>query len=420
MRRWWLLIAFCLGSIGCDDARSRLDGVEPNRPDSGRLDAMADARLPRDAMPRPDAMQQPDAMTEADEDAAPQPQAACVFDVELIPTDELEFNAPIVDGETVYFTERGPEGFERTVRARDRAPVGGPSDRLVTARDGAFLLARPDGNGGNRLIYRDAEGDVPLSESFSWPIGEGFADWRVPQWVEPGRAVFMTRQGVLYDWAGGEPVLVNGSARAAALHGGRVVVAEQIGELGDGAVALRLDGNRIDVHSPVRQPRYTLRATDAGIWLAFGPQVYHYTWAGERTAWGDPDDPRDFITLDAWGDTAVATRAREDGRWDVVHIRRGDMARLVDVGYGLPALAGDQVFLAAWEGDDPWCGGREPGALNGLTPGSGTLAELSTGCMCCGAIWPPFVLSTSPTTIAWNYAGSREGPAIGIARRRCD
>lgn len=422
MWRSWMVTVMLLG---CDDgSRSRLDGVEPGASDRGLADGgsadggsadggAADRGLsdtgPLDATP--------DGATRADM----APPVNCRFEVEIIPTAHRPEHEPIVDGDTVYFTEAGPEGFDRTVRARDRAPVGGPSDRLVAARDGAFLLARQDGDGGRRLIYRDGGGDVPLAERFDW-TWSGEIAWRPPQWVEPGRAIWIA-DGDLFRWQGGAVERIDEGVLDAALDDGRLAWVRR-GPAAEGdAFELWMDGAK-----RLERPG---RFLPGGLW-ASGDRV----WVGDHrrvtaVAWGDAPElgcgggvGSALVGFDAVGDLAIVL-AREGEGGAVAAFVCG--ARSYRVGWtGVAAarwLAGEVVFTE-WDDPQAWCQPQTEGRIGWPGPARLTefaLAPIGAGCLCCGAYWPPLTFEAGRGTLAWNYAVTEDGgPGIGIARRICD
>ena len=47
------------------------------------------------------------------------------------------------------------------------------------------------------------------------------------------------------------------------------------------------------------------------------------------------------------------------------------------------------------------------------------VAEMGSGCMCCGAIWPEPRLELGDDVLAFNYADPDGFAAIGIVRRTC-
>lgn len=393
---WCVLLML---TAACDDgARSRLEGSLPpdgDLPDASRVDARRDAA---------------DLGPIAGDDAARPPASTCRFDVEHIDDAEAVDGHPIVDGDTVYLVEAGPDGFLRTVRARDRAPVAGPSDRLLAARDGAFLLLRPDGDGGTRLIYRDASGDVSLG-SREPTIAAPEVARRPPQWVEPGRAIFIER-GRLHRWDGaGVPIEIDTEVYEALLFDERVAYAKITG-LGveiwiDGALyALR------DAHYPLG----VMRATASGLWFATDEAVEYAPWAGPpNVSFGLGAAA---VALDAERERAVVVSERGGGRR--LSLVGADVA-IREIGAADTVVA--RLFAggwlrADWPGDDAWCTGQTPGLVS-WTDGDAVveLGPVGIGCHCCGRYWPRFTMEASETTAAWSYA---DGGGIAIARRVCD
>lgn len=401
---WRWVIVGCL-VLGCDDGgRSRVDGVDPDGPDGGALDAAAPDGEPADAMARVDM-------------ASPE---NCRFEIEVIPTSDRPDYEPIVDGDTVYFTEVGPEGTPRTVRARDRMPVGGPSDRLLAAHDGAFLLARPDGDRRQRLIYRDADGDVALSGQFDWPLG-GEMQWRPPQWVAPGDAIWL-EEDRLYRWRDGVSLRVDAGVIDAVLSDGRVAWVKR-GAGAEGATEVWIDGvKRLD--APGAMLPGMLRATDTRVWVGSRQQL-------TGVAWGDAPDFECRIGIgatalgfDSVGDVAVLVGREGEGGAASTGLCG---ARSSQVGWGttvVPRWLGDELIVAEWDDAQAWCQPGAPGRIGWPGPNLLTerlLAPIGTGCLCCGAYWPRLTIETGRDTIAWNYAVGDEGAwGIGIARRVCD
>ncbi len=419
MRRWCVLI---LALFGCDDgSRSRIDGSEQERVDRGLLDGS-----PLDGSPA-------DAASDEVPDGAPRldmgPPANCRLEVEIIPTAHRPDFEPIVDGDTVYFTEAGPEGFDRTVRARDRAPVGGPSDRLVAARGGAFLLARQDGDGGRRLIYRDADGDVPLADRFDWPVGGEMA-WRPPQWVEPGRAIFLDG-GRLYRWSGGALEAVDEGVAEAALRAGRVAYVKRTADDEAPYRTVWIDGQQVWVEGSARfaddaPPRRfvsgTLRADERWVWHAGGHVVGRIGWDGE--GWGEFAAPGSLraLALDVGGGGALVTMT--DGMGASVYQFDPLPAPLAAEPTASTRWGVGGVVRATWAEPDAWCQPTREGSIgwsSTVYEDPTPLAPIGTGCLCCGAYWPRLTMEASDTVIAWNYAVTEDGtPGIGVARRICD
>ncbi len=435
-----LITPVILASFACDDARSRLDGVRSDASDRPPVDAAPDAMpvipdaMP-DAMPvTSDAMMAaPDAMPYAILDAMPPiwdampdtfvadaPVGGCRFEVRRVAVAELRDFEPIVDGETVYFGERGPNGFVRTVRARDRAPVGGPSDMLLAANAGAFLLVRPDGDGGQRLIYRDGDGDVPLADRFDFPYGGGPIHWQPPQWVEPGQAIY-TVGGRLFHWRGGESRVIDDGVVEAALWRGQVGYVKQVDEGGDMGWLLLLDGQPLT--EPLRRHvGGTATAGPDGFWVSQGSAVQHHGWDGlPRESWGLAPGS-EVVAIDASAEAVVFTVRSADRPMELFFPQTHQRLPLPETGAATARLIAGQVAVAGWPDADAWCPGMARGRVDVLTRDGAAVAlgDAHAGCLCCGRYWPRFVIDASPTTVAWNYAGPDGAPAIGIARLRCD
>ncbi|MCB9551959.1 MAG: hypothetical protein H6705_08760 [Myxococcales bacterium] len=425
--------------LGCDEgARSR---VEPGDPGDGRLaadvgrsDAVPDGD-PADAAP-PD-LAPPDAAADAaPPDAAPPDAAApdlgpspvCRVDVERIPRDEhFEFE-PILDRAELYATARSPDGLARTVRLRDGAPVGGPADRLITARDGAFLLARPDGDRGARLIYRDAGGDRALAEAFTHVIGWRRVDWRPPRLVEPDHAIYLL-DARLFEWRrGADPVPIGDGVGQAALDGGDVawLIGDSPAEPPGGAwLVVHRAGQPDRSIGPFARPLpESLRLSRGHVWwLAEGGQPVSHAIASGAQRSHAIDGCHD---LDADGPVAVAA-CGEPGAQRLVRLDAdGEPRRLADAAQLVaPRIADGWIAYAAYDDPDAWC------AAGPLTIGrvywhpldapAEPIAEIASGCLCCGAFWPQLVFELGDDTLAWSYGipGARDA-AIGVARRTCD
>lgn len=433
--------------IGCDDGhRARVepgDGLDAAVADGGiSLDARSplgdaappDARTPEPAEPdaaEPDAAQpdaaQPDT---SPPDASPPdagPPPTCRVEVETIETAAVPDFEPLVDGDEVYFTALGPQGTARTVRLSDRAPVGGPSDRLLAIRDGAALLLRPDGAGTQRLIYRDGAGDTPLGDGYDpyFPIHPREVEWRPPTWVQPGEAVFL-RGGSAWHWRRGEEITrEDDDITDLVLDDDRRIMLRRH----DDPPRLRLvyDGERRVVRAfgqftPVPG---SLRAGPDGVWALAeeGPVLFRSVVRDTVTSAGGPD----CRALDADGDEAVAVCA--DGEDDVLRwFSSGGASRELARAPLIAGarLVGDRVAYATWDDREVWCGaGPQPGALYWARlddPEPAPIAEIYAGCLCCGAYWPWLTLEASDTVLAWNYPSSArdQRAGLGVARLICD
>lgn len=426
--------------LGCDEgARSR---VEPGDPVDGRLAADAastDAVIDRDppdaaadAAPPPD-LDPPD-LTAPDlgpPDAAPPdlgPPPRCRVDVETVPRDERFEFEPIVDGAELYLTARGPGDLARTVRLRDGAPVGGPADRLITARDGAFLLARPDGDGGARLIYRDADGDTALAERAGYPSDWSGAAWRPPPTVAPDHAIFIT-DARLFEWRpGAEPALIGEGVAQAALDGDHVAwLADDVAAEppGGGWLVLHRAGERDRRFGPFESPRpSTLRLRGGHVWwLTGGGRPVSHAIATGAQRFHAIDGCHD---LDVDGAIAIAT-CGEPGAQRLVRLGpAGEPDPIAEAAQIIaPRLADDWIAYATYDDPDAWCaaGPRATGRVywHPLEAPADPIAEIASGCLCCGAFWPQLVFDLGDDMLAWSYGmPDARDAGIGVARRVCE
>ncbi|MEZ4472488.1 MAG: hypothetical protein R3F60_17185 [bacterium] len=84
--------------------------------------------------------------------------------------------------------------------------------------------------------------------------------------------------------------------------------------------------------------------------------------------------------------------------------------------------AGGGLAWAAYDDVGAWCDAFTAGRIRWLPAGEAapiTVGPVQSGCLCCGAYWPALQIDLGPAVVAWSYAGDREGPAVGVARRSC-
>lgn len=403
------LFGLALAATACDSARTRplIDG-DPIDARAGT--GSADGGHPADA-----------GTTAGDASAADGSAGGrdaggyCGLSSHTVSSDGFEYSEPRVDGSRVYLHRRGADGQLGVVDAEADTRIGGPGDLLRDVRGGAFLLLRSDGGSGRRLIYRDADGDVALDEQPVVPL----AEVPPPQAVAP-RAAAWVAQGIVRRWTDGQRTdLSRGNLAHASQDDGWTtwldLAQRRVGVAGpDGGVRFLGEGVR---GVPVHRRGHVWWLDDAG-------RVVHARVSGNV----DLRELGDCQALDADGPRALAV-CSDAGEQQLVLVEiGGDGDARLSVIDAAATITGVRIrdrdlAWATYDDPDAWCLGQGRGTLKWWPRGEPepiAITGVGAGCGCCGAYWPPLMIDLGDDVIAWNYAGARNAPAIGIARRRCE
>ncbi len=425
MRVSWCWIAACVVAAGCiEDPRARdeveADGgaIEAGAVDDRAINDRAIDDVSRDGGALRDVEGSPDGASAVD---AGRPRdtgvgGRCVVRVETFATDEREWAEPVVGGAAVYAHRLAADGTLRAVRIDDGsdALAGGPRDRIVDARGPARLLLRPDGAGRQRLIYRDAGGDVPLGDLVArWPGFEGGYGRPMHQ-VEPGTAAWLDGS-LIHAYRGGR-------SEAISLGPGYSVA------VSDGIVAwIGGDPPEVWVNGPDDVRVVGQARGGAGVVVTHG----HVWWLDEGAVWmarvGERQghrvsDVEGCEAIDADGPVALAACRDAEGMSAVRLGAEGEAEVLHRAAFVAAPRAEDGALAwASYDEVDAFC---SPGAMGRLwwwprgEPAPLDVAMVGSGCMCCDAIWPPLTIDLGEGLVAWNYASGPDAPSIGVARCR--
>lgn len=335
----------------------------------------------------------------------------CGFEIKYFETSPADLPEPRVVGTQVLAHRLNAEHRPQAVDLETGAPVGGPEDVLVDADGAARLLLRPDGAGQSRLIYREAGRDRVLSEAgarrYAFEPG-------INHQVEPGGAAWIENDAIFALRAGQAGPIWLGPAFVIALRDGHVVWVNS----GDQRVHVAPPAAEEQIIGPAEGTARLVPTRGYIWWLSGGrPWVWvHGTLEGHAVG-----TLADCEALDAEGDQALVTCHPPPGEGVLTRITAAGAQQEIQRG---PALVGaritpDGLAWARYPDADAWCTGRANGGLWWWPAGHRApevVAEVSSGCLCCNAYWPPLQIDMGPGLLAWNYPVSPSPAGVGVAR----
>ncbi len=397
--------AVCVGVVALGCSSSRTDPLFEG-PDSNGFEFFTDAS------PNVPEAGPPDARAA---DATPPLPRTCRVVVRQTPVVDVVVRQPIVDGRAVYAHQIDLEGRVEVVDLVSGERVGKPDDRLIDAADGAKLLQRIDANRGALLVYRDANREDVLSDTWNGSLPFGPRSRTVGReraiWVETARpSVRVWQRDTPFD-------LVRGEASWIALD------PENFAWLDPFTSQLGFSASDGDVRRVDMAPGSLPSLGRGHVWFSDAEQrLMHLRFGQPPTAVG----LEGCTAIAAYEDEALAVcgsdqselhrlRARPDGV-EATLLRDG---RVFDgLGIGPSGLA-----WAEYDSTSDLCDGTAVGTLRWWPQGEPEpifVATIGSGCLCCGAFWAPIAVEVGDELLAWNYAGKRFEPTVGIAERLCD
>lgn len=306
-------------------------------------------------------------------------------------------------------------------------------DRLVDARDGAFLYWQRYTDRDSRLVYRDDRGEVILAENPAYLGGTRFFSTQRVRMVRRGRAAFASRGVYVYD--GQRTILVQGPEAGSAQQ-------PDIGD--DGTIAWLLyppstasvdlyvySGGQVRRAEGVRsdRPGAALAVGAGHVYVTAAAAVLDYEVATGVVRMIAPG--HECSALSAAGSALLigcgvvsASTGLEAGAttvhlWDGQTLR--DAPTLGGFVYAL-RLSGERAAWLEYPAADSLCQPTGSGKVVLWPGGRGaprTIAEVGTPCLCCNAYWPPPMLDLAGDVVAWNYfkGDTTLGPAapLGMA-----
>ena len=397
--------AVCAGVVALGCSSSRTDPLFEG-PDSNGFEFFSDASLNVPEAGPPDA---------GPADATPPPPRTCRVVVRQAPVVDVVARQPIVDGRAVYAHQIDLGGRVEVVDLVSGERVGKPDDRLIDAADGAKLVQRIDADRGALLVYRDANREEVLSDTWngSLPIGPR------SRTVGRERAIWMdTTRQVVRVWQGDTPFdLVRGEASWLALD------PENFAWLDPFTSQLGFSASDGDVRRVDTAPGSLPSLGRGDVWFLDAEQRLMHLRVGQSPTVVGLEG---CTAVAAYEDEALAAcgseqselhwlRAGPDGV-EATLLREG---RVFDgLGIGPSGLA-----WAEYDSSSDLCDGTAVGTLRWWPQGEPEpifVATIGSGCLCCGAFWAPIAVEVGDELLAWNYAGKRFEPTVGIAERLCD
>jgi hypothetical protein len=351
----------------------------------------------------------------ADRLEPPPPPRSCRVEVRFERVFDASVRAPLVDGRAVYAHRLDAESRVQIVELLTGTVLGGQDDLVMDAAEGATLLLRGGGREQAALLHRFGEDESFLTDSpVRWDFfGQGL------QRVQRARAIWAdAATSSVRLWRSGTTVdLARGSFR-------------WVGLAGDFVAWIEADTARLgyaDASGRVRRlgdPAATVAAMGEGrVWFSdLAAPLLHHRFDGAVDVTGLSD----CVELAAYEDLALARCGRAPER--LYRLRAGDTGVRVELLReslyfgGLTLGEAGAAWVEYGEGDDP-CNGSALGSLLWWPPDEPlpiVVAPAGSGCLCCNAIHAPLTVALGDALVAWNYAGKRGEPVVGIAERVCD
>jgi len=401
--------AVCVGVVALGCSSSRTDPLFEG-PDSSGFEFFGDAEPIAPGAPEAGP---PDA---GPIDATIPAPRTCRVVVRQAPVMDVVVRQPIVDGRAVYAHQVDLEGRVEVVDLVSGERVGELDDVLIDAADGAKLLRRVDTNGGALLVYQDANREEVLADTWNWELPYGPRSRTVGRdraiWIDDLWQVVRVWQGdTPLDLARGEEVYWVG------------LDPEHFVWIGQDAGRLGYSSSDGDVRRVDPAAGSSPSVGRGHVWFSDAEQrLMHLRFGQPPTAVG----LEGCTAIAAYEDEALAVcgsdqselhrlRAGPDGV-EATMLRDG---RVFDgLGIGPSGLA-----WAEYDSSSDLCDGTAVGTLRWWPKGEPEaifVATIGSGCLCCGAFWAPIAVEVGDELLAWNYAGKRFEPTVGIAERLCD